>query len=121
MTMTKDVKTFLNKFELMYEGKPRKLSEQMHQTRVEHIHEEACEYMMADNLEDKFDALIDLVYVAIGTAVLHGLDFEEGWRRVHQCNMRKVRDKTTNIKSGIKKPAGWQRPYLKDLTGEENE
>tara|TARA_R100000458_G_C8220349_1_gene204929 strand:- start:410 stop:796 length:387 start_codon:yes stop_codon:yes gene_type:complete len=121
MSMQDDVKTFLIKFELMYRGKPRKLSPELHQTRVEHIHEEACEYMMANNLEDKFDALIDLVYVAIGTALLHGLDFEEGWRRVHQANMRKVRDKSTRVKSGIKKPEGWQKPYLKDLTGDEED
>lgn len=74
----------------------------------------------AKNLEEQFDALIDLTYVAIGTAYLHGVDFDEGWRRVHEANMKKVRvERAADSKRGstydVVKPLGWAPPDLSDL------
>jgi predicted HAD superfamily Cof-like phosphohydrolase len=69
----------------------------------------------------QFDALIDLVYVALGTAYLQGFDFREGWRRVHEKNMCKIRalraeDSTRgSIKYDIIKPLGWTPADLSDL------
>jgi predicted HAD superfamily Cof-like phosphohydrolase len=72
------------------------------------------------DLEMQFDSLIDLVYVAIGTSYLHGVDFDEGWRRVHKANMAKVRvERITDSKRGsvydVVKPVGWRPPDLSDL------
>ena len=72
------------------------------------------------NLELQFDSLIDLTYVALGTSYLHGVDFDEGWRRVHEANMKKVRvenlaDSKRNSKFDVVKPRGWTPPYLSDL------
>jgi predicted HAD superfamily Cof-like phosphohydrolase len=72
------------------------------------------------NLEVQFDSLIDLVYVALGTAYLHGTDFPEGWYRVHTANMKKVRvakpeDSTRKSKFDVVKPRGWEPPDLSDL------
>lgn len=71
-------------------------------------------------LETQFDSLIDLVYVAIGTSYLHGVDFDEGWRRVHEANMKKVRvENASDSKRGstydVVKPRGWKPPDLSDL------
>lgn len=67
-----------------------------------------------------FDALIDLVYVAIGTAHTHQFPWDEGWRRVHEANMKKVGAKSANESQrghalDIVKPAGWKPPDLTDL------
>lgn len=72
------------------------------------------------NLELQFDALIDLVYVALGTSYLHGTDFDEGWRRVHAANMSKVRaESASDSKRGsafdVVKPRGWKPADLSDL------
>ncbi len=73
------------------------------------------------DLEIQFDSLIDLVYVAVGTAYLHGTDFDEGWRRVHEANMAKVRvpanlvGSTRKSKFDVIKPKGWVAPDLYDL------
>lgn len=72
------------------------------------------------NLEQQFDGLIDLTYVALGTAYLHGFQFDEGWKRVHAANMSKVRvenvqDSTRKSKFDVVKPKGWVPPTLSDL------
>lgn len=72
------------------------------------------------------DALVDLVYVALGTAHIHGFNFSEAWKRVHEANMKKVlakdcpefvQDKAWRDKSpmDIVKPEGWLPPSLEDL------
>lgn len=79
---------------------------------------------IVDNRALAFDALIDLVYVALGTAYLHGFNFPEGWRRVHEANMAKVR--VENVEQSLAgsgrgsvydvvKPEGWLAPDHRDL------
>lgn len=57
------------------------------------------------------DALADLVYVALGTAHMMGIPFDQVFRVVHAANMRKVRGMT---KRGMIfdacKPEGWVGP-----------
>lgn len=72
------------------------------------------------DLEQQFDAMIDLVYVALGTAYLQGPDFDEGFRRVHEANMKKVRverieDSKRTSKYDVVKPKGWKAADLSDL------
>lgn len=69
---------------------------------------------------ESFDALIDLVYVALGTAYLHRFPFNEGWARVQEANMRKVRankksDSKRRTTHDVVKPPGWRSPELDDL------
>jgi predicted HAD superfamily Cof-like phosphohydrolase len=75
--------------------------------------------------EKAFDGLIDLVYVALGTAFLHRFPFNEGWARVQTANMAKVRASghddprsTRKHSADIVKPEGWQPPVLSDLLGQ---
>jgi len=94
-----------------------------------HLQEELDEIRAAainGNLEEYFDGLIDLVYVALGAAYLSGLPFNEGFKRVHEANMKKVRAlRTEDSKRGstydIVKPAGFVAPTLKDLIRKEKE
>lgn len=74
--------------------------------------------------EKAFDGLIDLVYVALGTAFLHRFPFNKGWDRVQEANMAKERAtgaddsrSTRKHSADIVKPAGWKPPVLADLLG----
>lgn len=131
----RDITEFHKKFGLAYTGKPRFLDPKEESPfRIEFMKEELAEYedftpnvqLPSKNaaiefaLEKQLDALVDLVYVALGTAHLHGFDFKEAWRRVHKANMKKVRAKSAKeSKRGSKldviKPAGWKAPTHKDL------
>lgn len=127
MTGFEMIRDFHTKFELIYGGSPRKLPEDYINFRIKFMQEELDEYVVAceeDNLEKQFDALIDLVYVALGTAYLQGFKFDEGFRRVHEANMKKVRvlneeESTKSTGRGsvydVKKPHGWTAPDLSDL------
>lgn len=140
MDLFQDIKNFHEKFGLEYAGRPRVLPEELAKFRTGFMAEELAEYAFGGDevdtnilvsivkedlrppksLEDQFDALIDLVYVALGTAYLQGFDFNAGWKRVHEANMKKVRAATAvDSKRGstydVVKPDGWQAPDLKDL------
>lgn len=73
------------------------------------------------NLEQQLDALVDLNYVSVGTALIAGFDFDEAWRRVHHANMQKERALPDGSNSSrfsqydVVKPAGWTPPDLSDL------
>jgi predicted HAD superfamily Cof-like phosphohydrolase len=89
--MFKDVAVFHEKFEQGYDGPPRKLDEK-------DLH---------------LDALVDICFVAMGTAYKHGWDFNEAWRRVVQANMNKVLAPEGKWK--IQKPPFWLPPDHTDL------
>lgn len=122
-TMMRDIISFHEKFELEYRGDPRKLEESMAQFRIRFMEEELKEYIAAHqtgDLHGQFDALIDLVYVTLGTAYLQGFNFPAGWNRVQHANMQKVRAlRTSDSKRGsiydVVKPEGWTAPDLSDL------
>ena len=114
----KDRVAFHKKFKLGYSCPPRKLDYPEAQARYRHQFEELQELSKAihtGKLEETLDALVDIVYVAIGTAYLSGFDFNEAWNRVHRANMKKVRCATKRSPIDIVKPLGWKPPNLKDL------
>lgn len=62
------------------------------------------------------DALVDLTYVALGTAVMMGLPWQELWDDVHRANMEKVRG--IGIRGNLVdciKPQGWQGPKTLEI------
>lgn len=68
-----------------------------------------------------FDALLDLVYVAMGTAHLLGYPWQLGWDRVQNANMKKVRaqkdgsDSKRGSSFDVVKPPGWTPPDIEGL------
>lgn len=62
------------------------------------------------------DALIDLVYVAMGTAVMMGLPWKDLWDDVHRANMAKVPGTThRGNKVDVMKPPGWVPPHTEEI------
>lgn len=115
-----DIENFHKKFGLHYDGPPRSLVLELEAFRMKFFEEEYYELVTATNNELKFDACIDLVYIILGYCHLRGWDFAEGWRRVHEANMKKIRaEKKSQSKrdSGfdVVKPEGWTPASLKDL------
>lgn len=141
----RDVVRFHDKFQLSPTENPtHELPNDMVRFRAKFLLEELCEYMRAVGLhlahdpeegriyvannsmefdaENAFDGLIDLVYVALGTAFLHRFPFNDGWNRVQEANMAKVRASgaddsrsTRKHSADIVKPTGWLPPVLSDL------
>ena len=125
LNLQADIEAFHERFSLVYEGPPRTLPEDLFQFRSDFMVEELDEYVQAyaeGDLTRMYDALIDLVYVAIGTAYLHGFPFNAGWAAVHACNMQKQRaERPADSKRGtaydVVKPEGWVGPdeTLRDI------
>lgn len=118
-----DIIDFHEKFGLNKPDQPTNLWETTWEFRRKFMQEELEEYEEAysnGDPEKMLDALVDLVYVVLGTACMHGFDFNEAWRRVHDANMQKVRASTADqSKRGstldVVKPLGWVAPDLSDL------
>lgn len=119
----KDIADFHEKFGLQYYGPPRQLPVDLAQFRYNFMREELFEYVDARDHDDKakqLDALVDLLYVAFGTAHLHGFDIQTAWSRVHAANMKKIRalreeDSKRGSTYDVVKPPGWIAPKLDDL------
>lgn len=68
-----------------------------------------------------FDALLDLVYVAMGTAHLRGYPWQDGWNEVQRANMMKVRaapDGSDSVRGSawdVVKPPGWVPPNIEEV------
>ena len=112
--MFKDVKDFHQKFGLLCHDTPGHLSRRKLGERIEFLSEELNEFIEAcktQDLAEQADALVDLVYVALGTAVMLGLPWDELWADVQRANMAKVRGvgKRGHAVDCVK-PPGWSPP-----------
>lgn len=134
-----DIVAFHEKYRQAYGGFPRQLPPEVLTFRKKFLAEELEEYNLAATeleasleldpndhaniahlLEKQLDALVDLVYVALGTAYLQGFDFDEAWQRVQAANMKKVLAGDASLsKRGaafdVIKPPGWEPPSHIDL------
>lgn len=94
--------------------------------RDDFMREELNEFMEGYDERDHakmFDALIDLVYVAMGTAHLLGYPWQAGWNRVQEANMRKERATSEDMSKrrstlDVVKPPGWTPPDIEGLLAE---
>lgn len=91
---------------------PRVLQDQRYKLIAEELNE-LDEAMDVGSLVQVADALADLLYVVLGTAVVFGIDMEPIFDEVHRSNMTKDGlDPVT--KKGGKGPA-YERPRLAEL------
>lgn len=117
------VREFHRKFGLPLGDYPHLLSDQDVAFRIARLDEEVNEFIDAvysDDLSEAADALVDLVYIALGTALWMGLPWEELFAEVHRVNMQKVRVDTAsesrfNHVADIAKPPGWKGPKIREI------
>lgn len=100
------------------------LRQELKNLRIDRLQEEVDEFKLAverRNTHDQLDALVDIVYIALGTAYLQGFDFNEAFRRVDLANKTKVLASTCEnvAESKYNNPLDWVKPryFIKpDLT-----
>jgi predicted HAD superfamily Cof-like phosphohydrolase len=109
-----DVLLFHNTFGHAAPGRPVPLPPAERDNRIGFMVDELMEFMEAETVEDQADAMIDLIYFALGTLVNTGVNPAELWDIVHQANMAKrwpdgtIRHDPQTGK--VLKPAEWQDP-----------
>lgn len=115
-----DVERFHQKFARQPLTTPGFLDPEAEKFRTNFLQEEFDEFKKAlaeRDLAEALDALIDLTWVALGTAHLMGLPFNAGWDEVVRANMSKVAaTRADQSKRGyaldIVKPEGWRGPNI---------
>jgi len=122
-SLFKQVGEFNKKFALPVAGKssePHLIPDIVAEYRISFLEEELSELKSAyaaNDLVEIADALVDIVYVALGTAHFYGLPFDELFEEVHQSNMTKIRaqhavESKRNSGLDVIKPNGWRKPDL---------
>lgn len=124
LSIAQDVVDFHKKYGIQYDGKQRMLPPQLKYFRHQRSQEEQREFYHAPDLANALDAIVDEIYVILGTAHLMGFTPEviaEAWWRVHEANMQKERSSPENpgkygaVGTDIVKPKDWKAPDLSDL------
>jgi len=111
-----DVALMHHKFGFTLNLEPTSLPVNVLEQRGKFIQEELNEFFEALKEGDELkmvDALIDIVVVAKGTAVMMGMQWQEHWDEVHRANMQKQRGKNPNRPDqdeDLIKPKGWKPP-----------
>jgi len=114
MDWVADVEQFQKRFGFSTPAKPEWPAETTVQVRTALITEELLELCLAlarRDLPETADALADLIYVLVGTALSFGIDLRPVWEEVHRSNMAKQGGEV-QLNGKIAKPAGWQPPDI---------
>ena len=124
------VRKFARKMGFLVGATPRNLQAKDYIDRHHLMTEELSEYLLAcasDDLPEILDALVDLQYLLLGTAIAHGLDqqniFEKAFIRVHLANMKKtpgVNAKRELLSSDAVKPPGWKPADVASILEQHN-
>lgn len=120
-----DVLAFNKKFNVPMSPVPALLCDELFRYRFQFLCEELMEFKSAcyvSDLCDAADALIDLVYVAHGTALMMGLPWEQLWAEVQKKNMLKIatrrkEDSKRGSVYDVTKPDDWTPPDHKSILG----
>lgn len=127
-----DVALFHRKFDLhevalVGEPGPVDITPELMEFRTGFMKEELQEFIDASATMDHAgmaDALVDLVYVAVGTAHLFGYPWEALWNDVQRANMTKERaaadgsNSTRGTSFDVIKPKGWIPPDTQGILEE---
>ena len=82
-----DVREFHEKFGHPCPDAPRMLDKKRSLSRAKWMNEEVAEFLVAEDIYEQADAMIDLMYFALGTMVEMGLEPDELFEIVQQANI----------------------------------
>lgn len=113
---------------LPVEVQPQLLERVVLDFRTDFLFEELREWIEANaegDLARAADALVDLVYVALGTAHFMGLPFNALWNEVQRANLEKrpwregdpIKPRNSVGALDIVKPEGWRPPDVEGVLG----
>lgn len=87
--------------------------------RIGFMQEELSEMALAASKaspDEIADAIVDLIYFAIGTAVLLNLPLSMIWNKVHSANMQKVSGVSKRgVEGDAQKPDGFISPDIREI------
>jgi predicted HAD superfamily Cof-like phosphohydrolase len=108
------VKEFHRCFNVPYWDKPERLQSERVETRANWLLEEINEFKGAQTLEEQADAMIDTIYLALGTLVEMGVRPEKLFDIVHEANMSKLwedgKPRYRESDGKVIKPPTWKDP-----------
>ena len=111
------VKHFHEFFSIPVGDGPQRLSEERVQKRATWMEEEVQEFRQAQTLTEQVDAMIDILYFALGTLVEMGVKPESIFNIVHEANMSKCfpdgKPRYRPSDGKVIKPPTWQDPAPK--------
>ena len=118
-----DVLAFKRKFNMVVGDKPDLGDRTVLAGRIDHLYEEIKEITIGyldNNLPAVADGLVDLVYVAIGTAIALGLPWQDLWDDVQRANLEKVPGVHPGRQQAhdVIKPPGWRGPRTEEILRE---
>lgn len=111
-----DVKEFQRCFGHPFEEKPKFIPPERATVRADWMIEEVNEFLAADEIVEQADAMIDLMYFALGTLVEMGVKPDNLWQIVQDANMAKLwPDGKPHYREDGKtiKPPAWEDPHNK--------
>lgn len=109
-----DVKLFHEKFNHPHSEQPKMVSRDRAEKRYDWMLEEIDEFIEAQDIYEQADAMIDLIYFALGTLVEMGIKPEKLFKIVQDANMSKLwSDGKPRYKEDGKvlKSKDWKDPY----------
>jgi len=114
-----DVRAMHAKFGMPIGDEPKALDDSRYKFRRDFMWEELDEFDEAQlnwNLAGMADALVDLVWVAMGAAVEMGLPWQALWDEVGRANMRKeLGHNGRGTAVDLRKPDGWRPPDIEGV------
>jgi predicted HAD superfamily Cof-like phosphohydrolase len=112
-----DVRLFHEKFGHPVADKPTMISKKRALSRAKWMNEEVAEFLVAEDVYEQADAMIDLMYFALGTMVEMGLEPDELFAIVQRANMAKLwpdgKPHYNPKDNKVIKPEGWEDPAPK--------
>ena len=108
----KQVKEFHKAFNHPVSDVVTPMSQERALVRASWMKEEILEFLVADNVVEQVDAMIDLLYFALGTLVEIGMPPKGVFNLVHKANMSKLHNGVAKYGPDGKviKPEGWVAP-----------
>ena len=111
------VRDFHRAFNSPVSQTPVLLPEERAKHRAGFMLEEIQEFIDSKDIYDQADAMIDLIYFALGTLVEMGVKPKGIFEVVHEANMAKLwEDGEAHYREGdgkVIKPPGWEDPFPK--------
>lgn len=107
-----DVRNFHLKFGQLVSKVPRWPDDQIIDLRRKLVTEEYAEFLdgiAKRDMVETADAIADLIYVLVGTAIAFGIPLEPIWRAVQKTNMAKEGG-AMRVDGKVLKPEGWMPP-----------
>jgi predicted HAD superfamily Cof-like phosphohydrolase len=107
------VHEFHKVFNLPISDSPKELERERIELRAKWIKEEISELLEARDIVGQVDAVVDIIYFAIGVFVEMGIDGSKAFELVHHANMKKLTQDGKpiyNEEGKVIKPDGWVSP-----------